>query len=251
VAFTSVGIQHSHLDNIAILTPCLDHHLFRDEIRFECITRNLHQHASGELNCHHTLLSLHEYWQGFVSLRRIERYLISQEIPAVPAHDPDEDTVIALNSATITWPQARFHGSTPSSEASTPARNKFILADLNLKFPVGGLSLICGRLGSGKTLLLLGEFTVFQAKQGSKSSLLGMLGESDLLTGQIIVPRSPPDSIATFSAQEISDEDWIVSGICGYVPQAAWLQNASIKGVFLQEACGNGEPHVGGRKYPV
>jgi ABC-type multidrug transport system fused ATPase/permease subunit len=91
--------------------------------------------------------------QGFVSLRRIERYLISQEIP--PAPYSEEGGPIVFNSATISWPQSRFTGSTPASVVSTP-RKRFVLMDLNLDFPLGELSLICGRLGSGKTLLLLG-----------------------------------------------------------------------------------------------
>ena len=43
------------------------------------------------------------------------------------------------------------------STTSTPGRGKFVLVDLSLKFPHGKLSLVCGKLGSGKTLLLLGE----------------------------------------------------------------------------------------------
>ena len=68
-------------------------------------------------------------------------------------------------------------------------------------------------LGSGKTLLLL-----------------GLLGEADLLGGQVICPRTPLDALATFSKlKSISSEDWVVPGICAYVPQTAWLQNASIR----------------------
>jgi ABC-type lipoprotein export system ATPase subunit len=37
------------------------------------------------------------------------------------------------------------------------AGNRFSLLDLSLRFPEGELSLICGKLGSGKTLLLLGK----------------------------------------------------------------------------------------------
>ena len=34
--------------------------------------------------------------------------------------------------------------------------HKFMLVDMTLEFPKGELSLVCGKLGSGKTLLLLG-----------------------------------------------------------------------------------------------
>lgn len=48
--------------------------------------------------------------------------------------------------------------------------------------------------------------------------MVALLGEADVLAGQIICPRSPPDALASFS--EISpDEEWVVQGICAYVPQ--------------------------------
>jgi ABC-type lipoprotein export system ATPase subunit len=42
-----------------------------------------------------------------------------------------------------------------SSAIPTPMR-KFMLVDMTLEFAKGELSLVCGKLGSGKTLLLLG-----------------------------------------------------------------------------------------------
>ena len=44
------------------------------------------------------------------------------------------------------------------------------------------------------------------------------MGEADVLAGQVLCPRSPPDSIAAFSGR-VSKEDWIVFGVCAYVPQ--------------------------------
>ena len=95
--------------------------------------------------------------QSMVSLRRIENYLNGAEVKPVPPLDGQAHP-ISLQSATVTWPQDRSRGGStaPSTAASTP-RNKFVLLDLNLDFPRGELSLICGKLGSGKTLLLLGE----------------------------------------------------------------------------------------------
>ena len=67
-----------------------------------------------------------------------------------------QNQMIAFQNATITWPQDRIQtGSATPSAASTP-RHKFMLLDLALSFPEGELSLLCGKLGSGKTLLLLG-----------------------------------------------------------------------------------------------
>jgi energy-coupling factor transporter ATP-binding protein EcfA2 len=158
---------------------------------------------------------LSRYPQCLVSLRRIEKYLNGAEIQSVPplAEQPNE---IAFQSCTVTWPQDRSQSSNASSAASSAApspRRKFILVDLNLKFPRGELSLICGRLGSGKTLLLL-----------------ALLGEADVVSGQIICPRSPPDALAVYAEAEIASDDWVVDGLCAYVPQTAWLRNATIKG---------------------
>lgn len=51
--------------------------------------------------------------------------------------------------------------------------------------------------GSGKTLLLL-----------------GLLGEADLLAGQIICPRSTPNAMDDIG-QKVSQEDWILANMCG------------------------------------
>lgn len=96
------------------------------------------------------------------------------------------------------------------STATTP-KNAFTLADLTLRFPRSELSLICGRLGSGKSLLLH-----------------GLLGEADLLVGSLTCPRSLPDLMADFP-KEVNDEEWLIPTMVGYVPQQAWLQNASIR----------------------
>ncbi|EJU00344.1 multidrug resistance-associated ABC transporter [Dacryopinax primogenitus] len=153
--------------------------------------------------------------QSLVSVRRIEKYLSSAEIqPPMSLH---KDGNIVLNSATITWPQDRNMGTSATPSIAPTPRGKFSLLDLTLSFPAGELSLICGKLGSGKTLLLL-----------------GMLGEADLLAGQIVCPRTPANTLAQASELgSIPDEEWIVQGVVAYVPQSAWLQNASIRDNIL------------------
>ncbi|KAJ6516269.1 multidrug resistance-associated ABC transporter [Mycena sanguinolenta] len=143
--------------------------------------------------------------QVAISLRRIEKYLGLAEVAPVPRleHQPQ---AIAFQFCSVTWPQ----NTSPSTPANTP--HKFILADLNLAFPTGELSLICGKLGSGKSLLLL-----------------ALLGEAQVVAGQMTCPRSPPGFLASCSETEISQKDWLVEGMCAYVPQVSWLRNASIK----------------------
>lgn len=163
-------------------------------------------------------------------MRRIEKYLHGVEVSPVPPLDGTPHPV-AMQSATVTWPQDRTRSSSAASSVSSTPKHKFILMDLSLDFPLGELSLICGKLGSGKSLMLL-----------------ALLGEADVLAGQIISPRSPPDTIASFVGQVVSDEEWTVQGVCAYVPQvsvcarfwisfldprclqSAWLRNASIRG---------------------
>ena len=79
-----------------------------------------------------------------MSVRRIEKYLASAEVAAVPPLE-SQDLTITLNNATVTWPQDRAGGSNAPSAAPTP-RHKFMLIDLALKFPVGEMTLICGRV---------------------------------------------------------------------------------------------------------
>lgn len=74
-----------------------------------------------------------------------------KEVSPVPPMDRQLQT-IALQSCTATWPQ------TERSQSRSTPRSKFTLVDLTLTFPRGELSLVCGKLGSGKTLLLLGTF---------------------------------------------------------------------------------------------
>ena|ERR1700676_4856888 len=117
-----------------------------------CVNRRLDLHAEKTKHIP----------QSLVSLRRIEKYLHGTEVAPVPPIS-DQSRIIAFQSATVTWPQDRsLLGSKTPSAASTP-RKKFVLIDLSVNFPAGELSLICGKLGSGKTLLLLGTLLHLQA----------------------------------------------------------------------------------------
>jgi ABC-type multidrug transport system fused ATPase/permease subunit len=130
-----------------------------NEICSQRPSRNVHRHTPSVYHIVTQLRFVSNFLQTLVSLRRIEKYLHSAEITAVPPL-VDRPQVIAFQSATFTWPQDRRQGSSNTSAipsaASTP-RHKFILMDLTLSFPVGKLSFVCGKLGSGKTLLLSGR----------------------------------------------------------------------------------------------
>lgn len=148
-----------------------------------------------------------------MSCRRIEKYLLQEDVDSTIEYTGNGD--ITLEEATFTWPQEQDEASPRDTLAvgtSAPtAQSTFTLAGLSVTFPNGKLSLICGRLGSGKSLLLA-----------------GLLGEADLLTGRMDCPRSAPNVMGT-AAQSITEEDWIIKSMLAYVPQQAWLQNASLK----------------------
>jgi len=86
-------------------------------------------------------------FQSLVSLRRIAKYLDSEEISSHLSAQPNSH-VIAFEECTVTWPK------TQQSQSRTS--QGFCLQNLNVEFPIGKLSLICGPVGSGKSLLLLG-----------------------------------------------------------------------------------------------
>lgn len=136
--------------------------------------------------------------------------------PEIAGASTDQNSrVVAFRSATISWPSAEDDKPTKSPEPltpMTPSRRRFQLEDVSADFPEGELSLICGILGSGKSLLLL-----------------ALLGEAELLAGQILCPRSPPDAIDHLTEEQlIPPERWLLP-IAAYVPQSAFLQNADIK----------------------
>ncbi|KAK7000595.1 ATP-dependent bile acid permease [Favolaschia claudopus] len=141
------------------------------------------------------------FLQSLVSLKRIEKYLFdTSEVDLGVASAVARD--IAFHGCDVTWPQQEK----ASDLNFSTTINIFKLLNLSLKFPRHELSLVCGKLGSGKTLL----------------------GEADILRGRIVFSRSPVNALAP-SLVPIKEEDWIVEGFVAYVPQIAWLQNASIR----------------------
>ena len=136
-----------------------------------------------------------------VSADRIDSFL---QIP-----DKEENTYpgdsISFNNVALTFPSDNHKGDDD---------DRFVLRDINIDFPNDALSVISGPTGSGKSLLLT-----------------AILGEADVLSGDIRVPRSPPlmerfDSKANAS-------NWILPTARAYVGQTPWIENATIKNNIL------------------
>ncbi|GAA5837596.1 hypothetical protein JCM11251_002021 [Rhodosporidiobolus azoricus] len=180
--------------------------------------------------------------QCLVSLRRIEAYLRLPEIEHLaslpPSSNPTDPTQpanllvdapladmppVKLEGATVTWPRAteigggkgEGNGEAGGEGAEEEQAKSFELQDIQVEFPRGELSLVAGRLGSGKTLLLL-----------------ALLGEVDLLSGSISCPRSSPSALSLPSLDwdsYLTDDNWLAADQTAFVPQQAWLQNATVR----------------------
>ncbi|CAO3646433.1 unnamed protein product [Mucor hiemalis] len=137
--------------------------------------------------------------QANVSVKRIEKFLDEDEVEL-----PVQRTTDSSNSGTVI---GFVDNATFSWDSHKDSYNKPSIKNLNLNFPLGKLSIICGPTGSGKTTLL--------------SSLLG---ETYCLSGQAILPRIIPNKTSPLGGA--------VSGIA-YVAQTAWLQNCSIRDNIL------------------
>lgn len=138
---------------------------------------------------------------AWVSIERIEKYLGAPEI--IP--NTTESHSVSIENASIAW---------PSDEEKEDGDDRYVLRDINLSFPEKELSVISGKTGTGKSLLLA-----------------AILGEVDILSGQINVPRSPPLT-ERFDHKAIKD-NWILPSSIAFVAQIPWIENASIKDNIL------------------
>jgi ABC-type multidrug transport system fused ATPase/permease subunit len=153
-----------------------------------------------------------------VSCDRIDSFLRS---PEKPENTLPGDSII-FNKVSVSFP-SKTNGQEEKDEdqdeeeaeaARIALENRFVLRDLNLEFPNHSLSVISGPTGSGKSLLLA-----------------AILGEVDVLEGNITVPQAPPvdqrfDSKATAA-------DWIIPSSIAFVAQTPWIENMSIKDNIL------------------
>ncbi|KAF1996082.1 P-loop containing nucleoside triphosphate hydrolase protein [Amniculicola lignicola CBS 123094] len=136
--------------------------------------------------------------QGFdslVSLKRIQTFLQEQDWESVPARG----STISFKGASISWP----------SNTQIRDEERFVIRNIDLSFPSGGLSVISGETGSGKTLLLS-----------------AILGEIELREGLIQVPSIQRPGSCNY-------QQWIIPGSVAYISQTPWLENASLRDNIL------------------
>ncbi|CAO3650121.1 unnamed protein product [Cunninghamella blakesleeana] len=190
------------------------------------------------------------FFQALVSARRIEKYLNENEVTSPPSVNINK-LVIGFKNAAVGYKlqnkptmlaSSLPSSSSPLSPSSLPLSSLFdstaktlitsnineeennsdgfVLKNLNLEFPNDDLSIICGKTGSGKSLMML-----------------SLLGEAFVLEGQVSCPRSSiADSVSEdykLIEEYIAEENWILNHAVAYVAQTAWLQNASIRDNIL------------------
>ncbi|ORE10363.1 P-loop containing nucleoside triphosphate hydrolase protein [Rhizopus microsporus var. microsporus] len=136
--------------------------------------------------------------QGNVSVKRVEKFLDEDEVDPIKEEDANGTMIGFVDDATFSWDNK------PTNPDGT---FKAAIKNLNLSFPVGKLSIVCGPTGSGKTTLLA-----------------SLLGETHRMAGRAVLPRIIPNKTSPLGGA--------VSGIA-YVAQTAWLQNCSIRDNIL------------------
>jgi len=135
-----------------------------------------------------------------VSCDRIDKFL--------QAPEREENTYpgesISFFDASVSFP----------TDSKDEEDDRFILRDISLEFPNNALSVISGPTGSGKSLLLA-----------------AILGEAEVLSGNIRVPRPPPIE-ERFDSKATAD-NWIIPSAIAFIAQTPWIENATIKNNIL------------------
>jgi ABC-type multidrug transport system fused ATPase/permease subunit len=151
-----------------------------------------------------------------VSLNRIAEYLEEPNIKNVfenrrKSNNAPEIGMKDMSAQWWTTDSAKATNEDNAAQVRTEDVDQFILRNINVSFPVGELSIICGPTGSGKTSLLM-----------------AMLGEMDVLFGNIYLPRRPLDG-----SKDFDPATGLINDGVAFVSQQAWLQNASIRDNIL------------------
>lgn len=144
-----------------------------------------------------------------IALDRLKGYLNQDEVVLDSANVSEGQ--INIEHATLTWPTITDVGQV--SPAPEPER-LFEIRDVSLTLPRGKMTLVCGPLGSGKTLLLR-----------------SLLGETKVVSGRIVAPRSKPDMTpldASLVKFRWSNDLWLEDSVA-YAPQTPYIRHGTVK----------------------
>jgi ABC-type multidrug transport system fused ATPase/permease subunit len=143
--------------------------------------------------------------EAWTSAVRLEKYFNQSD--KEPVAEPGE--AIAFDNVTVAWPRIQDTDIPEEGRADERREAHSILRDATLDFPIGKLSVITGKTGSGKSLLLA-----------------ALLGEVKLLAGTI---RMPPLPEFDDSAEYIPESEWIVPQLTAFVSQTPWVEGGTVK----------------------
>lgn len=141
--------------------------------------------------------------EAWTSCVRLEKYF----------GQPDKESVavsgdaIIFDKATVAWPKKEDL----ERDVAEPTESRSMLRDVSLHFPEGKLSIISGKTGSGKSLLLA-----------------AILGEVKLLSGTVKVP-TPPAEEDLEEAKPIPDADWVLPSLTAFVSQTPWVETGTVQ----------------------
>ncbi|RKO93073.1 P-loop containing nucleoside triphosphate hydrolase protein, partial [Blyttiomyces helicus] len=130
--------------------------------------------------------------RSFLDEKELERYSLKAELTSPLTGGVDPLPVAGFSDATFSW-----------SDAGADDRLGFTLANVDVDFPLGALSSICGATGAGKSSLV-------QA----------LLGEMKCVSGRVHLPISSYDGDVLGCNQH--------RGVA-YVAQTAWLMNGTVR----------------------
>ncbi|KAK7205031.1 P-loop containing nucleoside triphosphate hydrolase protein [Myxozyma melibiosi] len=139
-----------------------------------------------------------------VSMNRVQKFMLEDstgKYEQLSSERDDRSPEIGFQNASFTWDV------NPSPERS---RGSFQLANLNIRFAVGQLSVIVGPTGSGKSSLLL-----------------ALLGEMTLMKGKVFLASTAGSDGGAY------DPVSKLSNSVAYCAQSAWLLNDTIRGNIL------------------
>ncbi|WVR06775.1 hypothetical protein IAU60_003810 [Kwoniella sp. DSM 27419] len=142
-----------------------------------------------------------------VSLGRLCRFLSQPEIDKDRWSNVSDS--ILCDEADIAWPTVEVTANS-RQDSETP---RFCLRNISVSIPDGQVTLLCGPLGSGKTLLLR-----------------AFLREADIKAGRVLAPRSQPDAtpILPTTASAWTIADWLNDSVA-YAPQQSFVRHGTIR----------------------
>ncbi|KAI9504890.1 P-loop containing nucleoside triphosphate hydrolase protein [Coemansia spiralis] len=151
---------------------------------------------------------------GYVSLCRIDSYLGQPQ-----AQDLEKRVALEFSDA-LGFECADLEWESPEgAKDNSPHQDDltaFSLKNIDIQFPIDGLSIVAGPTGSGKSSLLS-----------------ALIGEMTLTRGRILLPTVNASMVAASDGKyrdviELSNEGLAINDIA-YVAQEAWLRNATIR----------------------